>query len=164
MIVIEGMDNSGKSTLCRQISAMFPAWQIQVSEGPPKYQGEQNERVNRYLRFPRNTIYDRHPCVSQPIYGQMRSHSDSIDQSLIDAFYAQRPLFIYCDPGARGMSGHVERGEVDTPLHVAAINENYNELLRMYREWALSHAVIMYRIGDPMARILQMIETLGVKK
>lgn len=165
MIIIEGMDNSGKSTLCRQISAMLPTWQIQVSEGPPKYQGEQNERVKRYLAYPKNTIYDRHPCVSQPIYGQMRTHSDSIDPALIESLYLLHPLFIYCDPGVRGMQGHVERTEVDTPAHVAAIHENYRELLKMYREWALQHAQIIYRIGDPMKRILMMVETLyGVKK
>ena len=124
MIVIEGMDNSGKSTLCRQISAMLPAWQVQVSEGPPKYPGEQNERVRKYLGYPKNTIYDRHPCVSQLIYGQMRSHADGIDEELVRSFYSMQPFFIYCDPGARHMKGHLVRSEVDTPEHVAAIKEN----------------------------------------
>lgn len=160
MIVIEGMDNSGKSTLCQQISLILPSWRVQVSEGPPKYKGEMNVRVKSYLSFPKQVIYDRHPCVSQPIYGQLRTHHDSIDHDLIDCFYDMQPLIIYCDPGERGMTDHVERPEVDTPEHVAAINANYRELLMAYRAWAIDHALIMYRIGDPMKRILQMIETL----
>lgn len=165
MIVLEGMDNSGKSTLCRQISAVLPTWQIQVSEGPPKYAGESTERVARYLNFPRNTIYDRHPCVSQPIYGTLRSHSDPIDPEFIEVFYSMKPLFIYCDPVDRGMTGHVHHEGVDTPHHVASVNAHVDLLTTLYRQWAIKHAVFIYRIGDPMKRIVQAVETLyGAKK
>lgn len=161
MVVIEGIDNAGKSTLCRMISSILPTFQVQVSEGPPKYEGEMDKRVEKYLAYPNNVIYDRHPCVSQPIYGLMRTHKDDISEELIQAFYEMKPIFVYCDPLGRGMSGHVEKTGVDIPEHIDSINDNYNKLLGLYRLWAIKHACIMYRIGDPMSRIGRMIETLS---
>jgi len=159
LIVIEGCDNSGKSTLARLISSLLPSWQVQVSEGPPKYEGEMDKRVMRYLSYTNNVIYDRHPCVSQPIYGKMRTHCDPIRKDLIDTFYAMKPLFIYCD-ARNGLAGHVERTEVDTPVHVAAITENFEKLVSHYRQWAIDHAFIVYRIGDPVTRVLKVVEML----
>jgi len=86
MIVVEGVDNSGKSTLIKALQVVFPERPVQGSEGPPKYKGEMDERVARYIMQPANTIYDRHPCVSQPIYGTMRSHLDPI----LSAFHLLR--------------------------------------------------------------------------
>jgi hypothetical protein len=160
MIVIEGVDNSGKSTLISALRVILP-WRVQVSEGPPKYPGEQNERVKRYMTFPNRMIYDRHPCVSQPIYSQVRSHADPIDPALIKQFYTADPLFIYCDGGDRGMKGHVFNPEVDTDEHISEIKENYYHLLMAYRHWAGQHAFISYRIGDSVGRVIKTIEMLA---
>lgn len=158
MIVVEGVDNSGKSTLITHlITTVLKDWGVQLSEGPPKWPGEQNERVRRYLDLKDKIIFDRHPCVSQLIYGQLRTHSDEIDIELIKQFYARRPLFIYCDGGSRGMSGHRERATVDTASHLAAVNANYKLLLESYRRWAIEHATIWYRIGDDMDRVAHLI-------
>lgn len=156
MIVVEGVDNSGKSTLVDYIVGITH-WPVQRSEGPPKYPGEQNERVRRYMGLPRNIIFDRHPCVSQVIYGGMRSHHDVIDPNLIEEFYSLRPLFIYCDPLERGMAAHVFNPETDTPQHLAEVERNYSHLLGHYRRWAWTHANIVYRIGDPIDRVLYQI-------
>jgi hypothetical protein len=159
MIVVEGVDNSGKSTLVRSLSSMLPTFQIQVSEGPPKFAGEMDQRVGKYMGYPKNIIFDRHPCVSQPIYGQMRSHKDDIAPELIKSFYEMKPLFIYCDPLGRGLTTHVVKDD-ETPEHIAAVQSEYIRLLASYREWAINYATITYRIGDPMKRILKMVETM----
>jgi hypothetical protein len=160
MIIIEGMDNSGKSTLIRALRVVLPDWPVQASEGPPKYRGEQNDRVQRYMSQPVRTIYDRHPCVSQPIYSAMRSHQDPIDPALIARFYSCDPLFIYCDSGNRGMKDHVFNPATDTPEHIAEIRQNYYSLLEAYRQWAGQHAFLSYRIGDSMSRIVKTVEML----
>jgi hypothetical protein len=160
MIVVEGVDNSGKSTLIRALRVVLPAFFLQASEGPPKYPGEQNKRVKRYLGFPNDTIYDRHPCVSQPIYGTMRMHTDAIDPALIESFYQMDPLFIYCDGGVRGMKDHVFNPEVDSIKHLTAVEENYTKLLTEYRHWAAQHAFMSYRIGDSVSRIVKTVEKL----
>jgi hypothetical protein len=91
----------------------------------------------------------------------MATHVDKIDDSLINDFYGRAPLFIYCDPLDRGMSGHAIRAEVDTPEHLENVNRFYTGLLLQYREWAIRHANIVYRIGDDIPRVLRMVETLG---
>src|ERR1043166_7927791 len=67
VIVIEGMDNSGKSTLARVI-ADHMGLAIQESEGPPRSADEINERVDRYSSMRDTHLFVRHPCVSNPIY------------------------------------------------------------------------------------------------
>jgi hypothetical protein len=165
MIVVEGADNAGKSTLITAIRELHPfsRWTLQQSEGPPKYPGEMTQRVTRYLAQGPDIIYDRHPCVSQPIYGLMRSHHDAIPPELIAQFYASKPLFIYCD--GRGMRGHVFNPEHDTALHLDAVNENYERLLSEYRQWAGQYAFMCYRIGDPvlpLVAVLQYLETSSI--
>lgn len=159
MIVIEGMDNSGKSTLARWIADAFGDCAIQESEGPPRDGNEMNERVRRYAKFQR-TLFVRHPCVSNPIYDMARpaDRRGAIEQQLIDDFYADRPLLIYCDPLDRGLDTH-EVKDHDTLEHLDQITRGYNTLVEGYRRWALRHAHMVYRIGDDMelltARILR---------
>lgn len=155
MIVIEGLDNSGKSTLARVI-AQSSKFEIQESEGPPKYEGEIEERINRYLESP-NKIYVRHPVISNPIYSQARGDSWQLDPALRQRFYDLRPLLIYCDPGTRGLGDHQIKDH-DTPEHLAVIEANYSKILFMYRNWAADHALINYRIGDHYLPIITLCE------
>jgi len=151
-IIIEGVDASGKSTLARHVQSTL-GWSLQPSEGPPHYPGEMIIRVERYLSYSR-VIFDRHPCVSQPIYGTMRSHHDVIPPDLLQRFYAKPTLFIYCDPLERGLTDHVINNHVDTTEHLAQVTSNYTHLLALYREWAIYHAHFVYRIGDPITRLI----------
>lgn len=162
MIVVEGVDNSGKSTLIRALHVVLPDWRLQGSEGPPKYKGEMDVRVQAYgLNHPRTTIYDRHPCVSQPIYGTMRSHLDPIASHLITEFYDRDPIFIYCDGGDRGMKAHVFNPETDTEEHLMSVKDNYDNLLHHYRSWAAKYALISYRVGDSVSRVVKIVEHLA---
>lgn len=158
MIVLEGVDASGKSTLAKIISERF-GWPIQPSEGPPHFPGEMNQRVEKYMhQGPR--IYDRHPCVSQIIYGKMRSHLDPIDDWRIDLFYKSCPIFIYCEPGNKGLNGHVHKpNQYDSPEHLANVDKNYDALLVEYRRWAIDHANFIYRIGDNMMQLAELVHS-----
>jgi hypothetical protein len=153
MIVLEGIDASGKSTLGELIAAAC-GLTVQESEGPPKGPGEINERIVRYSGM-KNTIFIRHPCVSQPIYGKIRREIDDLDTRLIGEFYRKRPFFIYCDPGDRDalLKHKIKPGE--DPSHIAALNHRYGELLALYRAWAIRRAHIIYRIGDDRNEIIE---------
>lgn len=156
MIVIEGLDNSGKSTLAKVIAHRL-GYNIQESEGPPKSQEEINSRVERYNMMPRNTIFVRHPSISQPIYALCReTATEQVDELLVKEFISKRPLMIYCDPLRRGLSGHVEKDGIDRADHVSAIGKHYDKLLLAYRKWAIKNALIVYRIGDPMDRVVKL--------
>lgn len=158
-IIIEGPDNSGKSTLARIVAKRF-GLQLIESEGPPRYPGELIHRIERYNALPR-PLFVRHPCVSQPIYSRLRKErSDGIPTDMLTEFYNTNHFFIYCDPGNRGMSGHVEKEGIDTLEHLRAVHENYVDLLIAYRKWALTRADLLFRIGDNIDRVLRVCSTV----
>ncbi len=151
-IVIEGPDNSGKSTLAKLLSIELGR-PVYASEGPEKYQGELRERVERY-RGLSNVLFDRHPCVSDIIYGAFRERRSTMAGEQETLFYASQPLMIYCDPLDRGLKGHLEKAH-DTAQHVKLIHEHHHAILDLYRTWGIQRAHIIYRIGDDPQRIVR---------
>lgn len=142
-IVLEGPDASGKSTLAAYLANHLQRTII-PSEGPEKHPGEINERVRRY-QIHKGVIFDRHPCVSQPIYGLLAENTP-IDQELLDEFYSSSPILIYCSGGS--FDKH-EATEHDTADHLKAVEENYDRLARLYESWAVKHASYNYILGEP---------------
>ena len=147
-IILEGPDGGGKTTLGLQLAEKLGMIH-KPSEGPEKYPGEINERIKRYAiiddsRF----IYDRHPCISQVAYAVNVHAQTTPDADLIEAFYARTDqLIIYCRPNTAEVV-HTANREWDTPEFTAAINKNFDGLMRWYDEWAVRQAHIIYRIGD----------------
>lgn len=154
MIVIEGMDNSGKSTLGEYLAGYLD-YIVQESEGPPKSADEINERVDRYEEMEQR-VFVRHPVTSNAIYGQVRPEGDPISPGRSILFYEARPIIIYCDAGQRGLEAHIEKAH-DTKRHLRDITENYEKLLQLYRIWAAQKADFIYRIGDDMDLICYLV-------
>lgn len=150
-IIIEGMDNSGKSTLA-QIMAEYMDLIVQESEGPPIDEDEINDRVDRYERMT-DRLFVRHPVISNAIYGQVREEGDIISEGRRMLFYENKHTIIYCDAGTRGLGAHVQKAH-DTEKHLEDITNNYNKLLYLYRQWAAEHANFVYRIGDDMDQLI----------
>lgn len=103
MIVIEGPDGSGKSTLAEYLSGALNI-PIHHSGGPPKSPGEILERqrtMNERLHKGDILIYDRAPCISDPIYGPLirggTPFEDNLDLAL-EMRMALRVPVIYCRP------------------------------------------------------------------
>lgn len=155
MIVIEGMDNTGKSTLAVEM-ASYLEMLIQESEGPPLSAEEINARVDKYEKMGETHLFVRHPCVSNAIYGQVREEGDPITDGRRLIFYEANPTIIYCDAGARGLGSHI-RKEHDTDKHMADVENNYTKLLYLYRQWAAEHAHFIYRIGDDVDMLIRMV-------
>lgn len=154
MIVIEGMDNSGKSTLGEALASYLDLI-VQESEGPPLSDQEINERVDRYEQMT-DRVFVRHPVVSNAIYGKFRPEGNPITPGRTMIFYEANPLLIYCDAGDRGFEGHVVKDH-DTPRHQQLLAERQQELLTEYRLWAAQHAHFIYRIGDDMDELISTI-------
>lgn len=151
MIVIEGMDNSGKSTLGAAM-AEYMSLIVQESEGPPISADEINARVDRYEGM-QDRLFVRHPVISNAIYGQVREEGNPITPGRSMLFYESKPILIYCDAGQRGLGAHIKKAH-DTEKHLADIEANYNKLLYLYRQWAAEHAHFVYRIGDDMDQLI----------
>lgn len=160
-IVLEGHDNSGKSTLAAMLAKRLER-EVYSSEGPEKYPGELALRV-AYYNLQTNAIFDRHPCVSDLIYSIARGRPSSLSEDVVQRFYAQPVIFIYCDPLNKGLGSHV-RKEHDSDEHMAMVESNYKSILYHYRVWAIEHAHIVYRIGDDPYSVLRFLEgKLGAK-
>jgi hypothetical protein len=151
MIIIEGMDNSGKSTL-GEAMADYMGLIVQESEGPPRSPEEINERVDAYADM-EGRLFVRHPVISNHIYGQVREEGDPITLGRQVAFYERKHILIYCDAGNRGLGAHIEKAH-DTEKHLEDITNNYNKLLYLYRQWAAERAHFVYRIGDDMDQLI----------
>lgn len=144
-IIIEGPDNSGKSTLVKTIASRT-GMTIQAGEGPEKYPGEIVERTRRYLKL-QGRLFDRHPAISQNIYGRFREGATMIPDELLQEFYSQGNLIIFCssvDVGAH------ELKDYDTPTHVKMVEDNKQAIEEAYRFWAGVRADIRYQVGDDL--------------
>lgn len=158
MIVLEGPDGGGKSTLAQRLSENLEM-KIVPSEGPEKYDGEIDERIMRYhMEYAgrHNILFDRHPCVSQMAYSLVHQQSKPNEQ-LVNRFYQSRPLLIYCRPDPSNVR-HEATGEWDTKEYLAKVDKNYGKLMQWYDVWASWHANYIYRIGDPMSPLERLIE------
>lgn len=153
-IIIEGMDNSGKSTLA-ECMADYMDLIVQESEGPPKSDEEINARVDAY-EVMLDRIFVRHPVISNAIYGKFRPEGDPITEGRRMIFYEDGHTIIYCDAGDRGYEGHVVKDH-DTEIHQDLLAKNQQNLLREYRLWAAEHAHFVYRIGDDMDQLIRTV-------
>ena len=144
-IVLEGPDGGGKSSLAVVVSGLT-GMRIQQGSGPPRGPGEMERRLSHYLTM-RGVIFDRHPAVSQPIYGQLRWESQSTEFSaLVDQFYdARDTIFVYCR--STDAARHVVKPGED-PAHVEVLTRRYHDLVQAYDRWASQHAHLLFRVGD----------------
>lgn len=162
-IIVEGADNAGKSTLIRHLSGSLGI-PVVPGEGPGKSDDEINDRVQRYAVID-NAIFDRHPCVSQVIYNQFRVGGPVIGADLIDQFYQQDILFIYCR-AQDTLEGTVWR-DVDARVdatgtrHEDTVRNNHSQIIQAYDEWASRHAHVVYRIGDGFSKITAIVAAIA---
>lgn len=156
-VIVEGPDNAGKSTLCSALAARTGR-NIVASGGREVSPEEIINRCRFLLAKPDSVIHDRHPIISQPIYGANVLPNTPIPDELIEQLYAQEPLFIYCRASVeRGMGDHVAT-ERDTAEYVDTVTARYEDLVWAYDEWALDHAHIIYRIGQPVQPIINYLK------
>lgn len=146
-IILEGPDGSGKSTLAKMLTRAtgFP---IVPGEGPTKRAGEADERITRFMKH-RNSIFDRHPAISGPIYDAFRPKAYPISPELIAQFYGSDVFIIYCrgDEVLTHDTGDNPSGS-DTPEYLAWLDEHHSKICQRYDAWAMDHAHFIYRKGS----------------
>lgn len=154
-IIIEGCDGAGKSTLAQRLASEM-RMNYQGSEGPGKSDDELNSRIQRYAKMT-NTIFDRHPCVSQVIYNKFREGA-MITLANYQHFQKQleRSLVIYCtdaDFDAQTFKPH------DTPEHIELMRSNFEALMKQYDLWAVRNAHIIYHKRMQFEAVLAMVQS-----
>lgn len=99
MILVEGMDNTGKTTLCKKLYDEFHLPGVRRSGPAPKE--EMVNRVQELIMSTEMVVHDRCPVFSEPVYGSiLRGGSifGSKSWEYIWLLLWKNPLIIYCRP------------------------------------------------------------------
>jgi len=134
MIVLEGPDLSGKSTIGKMLEDMLGVNAYHFG-GPVKSREEFEDRLNS---APTAFLYDRHPAISEQVYGTMGDRKplippDELTNLLID----MDPLIFYCDPGLPFLLDqlqHLKPKPHKKQDHVDQVRENYTKIYHKYSE------------------------------
>lgn len=136
LLIIEGCDGSGKTTLLetlrREVKHSFAI--LRMSQYPRK-----PTDVYAYLRWlerkPRglHVVMDRHPLVSEPIYGPLIRKVDQTEgQALaihLRQFVQDELCFVYCRPPDETILGNVQKNEHE---QMDGVIDNTRQLIDRY--------------------------------
>lgn len=103
MIVLEGVDGSGKTTLAkilsRDLELPIASRVVKSEEGPPPKQ-ELVKWLYKELADETPKIYDRFPIYSDPIYTAILKREPNIGKGAVRYFHENyTPFLVLCDPG-----------------------------------------------------------------
>ena len=138
MIIVEGPDNAGKSTLVNWLEKQTGVTPVR-GQGPEKYPGEMEERIASY---PTSGLLDRHPAISNAIYDIARGKSDR--RALLLTRVPRQAFYVYCrPPNARvhSLETHNERPGIDTPPQLELIRKKHIDIVRLYDRFYFDHAL-----------------------
>lgn len=141
-IILEGPDGSGKSKLAEYLADYIGYAIVKLSNMQDVSTAEFQRVVDEHLTFNKK-IFDRHRCVSEPIYGEMRNQVRITPEQIQAVYMNPRNLFIYSNLSFN----HVLK-DYDKPEHLNMIERNKILIRSRYADWAIKHAHIIYR-GNP---------------
>lgn len=134
MIIIEGVDNSGKSTLAMKLSQRL---RIDLYRDP-KPEGLSLANAHRRLR-PIRAIHDRCYAISDYIYGSVLRDGPALGELHSDVILdllTRNYLIIYCRPHSEAILNNAGRDQMDGVLdnHQKLIDEydNFMQNLRRF--------------------------------
>lgn len=141
MLIVEGPDGAGKTTLVNSLCSFF---ELEVrprsstsDHGPV---GELGDWIDR--DFTSNVhvgVYDRHPLISETIYGPLirPSQSDLLGmgpvEDLFEMLYSTSPLLIiYCLPPVAAVRVNVAKTHEATTAHLEGVLKYTDALYDLY--------------------------------
>lgn len=166
MILVEGPDNSGKSTLIEQLTARFNLFKCERPHGPPKSAEELYFRIKDFQNFYKSKMFimDRNPVIGESIYGPiLRNHNMFEDLDTQDQIEFEAELFskittktiflIYCRPPLEVIT-NLETHQVkdyDTEEHLKSLSLNRYKIVQAYDDVMSHWAHYTYNYKDPEA-------------
>lgn len=135
MIIVEGPDGSGKSNLVNKLSKNM---RLPVHEkfshsltGPiNNVMQAAYDDIARWSEMP-FSIYDRHPFVSEAIYGRALPRPFEVMDDQHNLFFRQWVYLIICDPGFTTVSHNIV-----TSAQMPGVKEN---MAGIYSRYSLFH-------------------------
>lgn len=139
MIILEGPDHSGKSTLAAELAKALGYIVIHPG-GAPKTPTQELIFMmeQKAITYNHNAIiHDRVTCISQPVYNTMRGDGTNGDQYIPYIRQLEvnpNVVIVYCRPPLDKMLG-LENHEVkahETVEHVRMVEQNQRQLVASY--------------------------------
>ena len=135
MIIVEGFDNAGKTTLAKRIAGKF-GWGTYHPGTPPKDELNFMDKCMTSLDMCRHkVVQDRSCIISDLCYGKVLGTEYHVDfDPWFALLQAQRPILIYCRPRTElllDFSEH-ELEPHDDEKYVEKIIENSREIIEQY--------------------------------
>ena len=146
MVIVEGPDNSGKSTLINWIKENFFIQEVNRRHGPPINAKDLKVRTELVLdteikSLPRkNFITDRFSLIGENIYGPILRGKNLWDEipedreRLEKALKTLDPFIIYCRPDLDTILdlSHHQVKSYDTKEHLANLAKNQKSIIKAY--------------------------------
>lgn len=158
MIVLEGADNSGKSTL----AAKFSTIPVYTAGPAPKNEDDENrcliEQINRSGKM---CVQDRLTCISQQVYAN-RLFDTKLAAYVTDMIKMPTVIIVYCRPPDRvlmDMSTHNVKS-YDTEDHIRKILDNQHDFIERYDSLMSTIPHMLYDWTDPDIQVEGMIKQL----
>jgi hypothetical protein len=138
-IVVEGPDGAGKSGLVQRIAEHLKipvhARACKSTSGPIDQLYEWARHDVTSLRWQPFSVYDRHPLVSEYIYGPITRQSVSPQfytrqAAKLSEQFAHQVLIVYCDPGVGEVLENVLKGK-----HMDGVAEHASRLYYAYKSF-----------------------------
>lgn len=143
MVIVEGCDGSGKTTLirrlCKELEVDIMPRACTSDKGPIDNLRAWVERDLQSGMQPGSGLYDRHPLISELIYGPLVRGQlpDDFDQWWLTAMLAKldrlEPLIIFCIPPWPAVESNVEHTHGTTTPHLRGVLRNLRKIYDLYR-------------------------------
>lgn len=154
MLILTGMDNSGKTTLANQLSQQLGR-PIAKSLGPQATPSEKDlwllDQMTREKSFPNSVIFDRFLPFEEMIYGKiLRGGSQySLDDYYLSQLWELDPTIIYTRPPSGVIFNFGEREQM------SGVIEKKEELLQAWDDlmWAMMSRGWDVRVYDYTAKM-----------
>lgn len=139
LVIVEGPDGAGKSTLIQNLMALGGFISIHTG-GPPRDKQDLEDKLDKIklaLDVAGNhiLILDRHPAVSDPIYSKVTgSRSFATPGWLGKQVWSLDPVFVYCRGSADSMRENISKSPKahKSPEHLLKVIQNHGEIVKLY--------------------------------
>ena len=131
-IVLMGVDNSGKTTLARNLKETMAEKGYEFSYMPPLGPApldKQEEYLDAVLFDEKNVIIDRLPIIEEEVAGRIfrgQNNFDKVNKEKVFGYFQNVDMFIFCNPSLKVITDWGNRPQMN------GVKENVAELKSGY--------------------------------